>query len=70
MIEIRLTPVRVESVRLVCDDDTDEHFHLAVYDLIRPQITAIDAILQRLTAAANSAGVISESGEPRGDGAL
>ena len=56
MIEIRLTPVRVESVRLLCDDATDESLHIAIYDLIRPQITAIDTILQRLTAAANSPG--------------
>ncbi len=56
MIEIRLTPVRIESVSLHCDDESDEKLHIAIYDLIRPQIHAIDNLLARLGAAANREG--------------
>ena len=66
MIEIRLTPVCVESVRFLCDDDTDEKLHIAIYDLIRPQITAIDTTLRRLAAAANSSGGPKTATEQQG----
>jgi hypothetical protein len=54
MIEIRVTPARVEAVRFLPSSDLEEDLDLAAWQLIRPLVDRIDRRVRRAAEAALS----------------
>jgi hypothetical protein len=65
MIRVNFNFAGLQGVEILSDDPMEQDIELVGWQAIRSRVYEIDAILKGITA-----GVISESGERRRDGAL